>query len=105
VEETNYWDFPWFVREWLSQLGITRFAALWRLCRARHNRHSFACRRLLRWYRDGENVHHRIAALSTYLGHSEVTYTYWYLTGTPELLAVVGNRFERFASPAGRRCS
>jgi len=68
-------------------------------------RHSFACRRLLCWYRDGEDVHHRIAALSTYLGHSEVTYTYWYLTGTPELLAVIGSRFERFASPAGRRRS
>jgi integrase len=74
-------------------------------CRPRiHDlRHSFACRRLLRWYRDGENVHHRIASLSTYLGHSRVTDTYWYLTGTPELLAVVGNRFERFASPTGRR--
>lgn len=68
-------------------------------------RHSFACRRLLRWYRDGEDVHHRIAALSTYLGHTKVTYTYWYLTGTPELLAVIGSRFERFASRAGRRRS
>lgn len=68
-------------------------------------RHSFACRRLLRWYNEGENVHHRIAALSTYLGHSRVTDTYWYLTGTPELLAVVGSRFEQFASPTGRRLS
>ncbi len=59
-------------------------------------RHSFACRCLLRWCRRGENVHQLIAALSTYMGHGRVTDTYWYLTGTPELLAVAGDRFERF---------
>jgi integrase len=60
-------------------------------------RHSFACRRLLSWYRQGKNVHHLVAALSTYMGHGKVTDTYWYLTGTPELLAIAGGRFERFA--------
>lgn len=68
-------------------------------------RHSFACRRLLCWYRRGQNVHRLIAALSTYLGHGKVTDTYWYLTGTPELLAVAAGRFERFAHPADRRRS
>lgn len=58
-------------------------------------RHSFACRRLLRWCRNHENVNQRIAALSTYLGHRRITDTYWYLTGTPELLAIAGDRFER----------
>jgi integrase len=62
-------------------------------------RHSFACRRLLRWYQQGVNVDHAIASLSTYLGHGKVTDTYWYLTGTAPLLAVAGNRFERFAEP------
>jgi integrase len=67
-------------------------------------RHSFACRRLLKWYRQGENVHHRIASLATYLGHTKVTGTYWYLTGTPDLLGIMGRRFENFAAPkAGRR--
>lgn len=61
-------------------------------------RHTFACQRLLSWYRQGRDVHHLIAALSTYLGHGKVTDTYWYLTGTPELLAVAGVRFEQFAS-------
>ena len=60
-------------------------------------RHTFACRRLLSWYRQGKNVHNLIAALSTYMGHGKVTDTYWYLTGTPELLAIAGGRFERFA--------
>jgi integrase len=68
-------------------------------------RHSFACRRLQRWYADGVDVDHAVAALSTYLGHATVRDTYWYLTGTPELLALATARFERFASPTsgGRR--
>ena len=35
-------------------------------------------------------------ALSTYLGHVKVTDTYWYVTGIPELMNTVGERFERF---------
>jgi integrase len=68
-------------------------------------RHTFACRRLQRWYEDGVDVDHAVAALSTYLGHATVRDTYWYLTGTPELLALATARFERFASPGsgGRR--
>jgi integrase len=60
-------------------------------------RHTFACRRLLRWYEEGADVDQRIAALSTYLGHAKVSDTYWYLTATPELMAVAATRFERFA--------
>jgi len=68
-------------------------------------RHTFACRRLQRWYEEGVDVEHAITALSTYLGHATVRDTYWYLTGTPELLRLAAARFERFASPAsgGRR--
>lgn len=61
-------------------------------------RHTFACRRLQRWYADGVDVDHAVAALSTYLGHATVRDTYWYLTGTPELLGLATARFERFAS-------
>ena len=60
-------------------------------------RHTFACSRLLRWYQQGIDVDQAIAALSTYLGHGKVTDTYWYLTGTPQLLSIAGERFERFA--------
>jgi integrase len=68
-------------------------------------RHTFACRRLQRWYEDGVDVDHAVATLSTYLGHATVRDTYWYLTGTPELLALATARFERFASSGsgGRR--
>jgi hypothetical protein len=39
--------------------------------------------------------------LSTYLGHAKVSDTYWYLTGVPELLAIAGQRFERFDGEQG----
>ncbi len=64
-------------------------------------RHTMAVRRLLGWYEEGVDIHGKIATLSTYLGHVEVTDTYWYLTAVPELLAVAAGRFESFA--AGRR--
>ena len=59
-------------------------------------RHTFACQRLLEWYEQGVDVNHAVAALSTYLGHVDVNHTYWYLTGTPELLERAGSRFEQF---------
>ena len=38
-------------------------------------------------------------ALSTYMGHAKISNTYWYLTGVPELMRLVGQRFERFVDP------
>jgi integrase len=61
-------------------------------------RHSFACRCLLRWYRDGTDIHQAIDRLSAYLGHVKVTDTYWYLTGVPELFALAAARFEDHAT-------
>ncbi len=57
-------------------------------------RHTFACRRVERWYDTGDDVTHSIAALSTYLGHATIHDTYWYLTATPELLERVSDRFQ-----------
>ena len=62
-------------------------------------RHTFACRRLLRWYAEGADLDHAVLALSTYLGHAQVSDTYWYLTGIPELLDLAAARFEHFAAP------
>jgi integrase len=64
-------------------------------------RHSFACRRLLQWYRDGVDIDRAIGSLSTYMGHAKVTDTYWYLSGTAGLLSFAAHRFERFVSPTG----
>lgn len=68
-------------------------------------RHTFAVRRLLRWYEEGVHVEQKILALSTYLGHAKVTDTYWYLTGVPELLAVASQRFERLAEQSQESAS
>ena len=61
-------------------------------------RHTFACQRLIQWYREGLDIDHAISNLSTYLGHVKVTDTYWYLTGIPELMHLAVQRFEQFAN-------
>ena len=58
-------------------------------------RHRFAVETLLRWYRNGCDVDPRMYVLSTYLGHTEPSRTYWYLSCTPELLKAAGRRLEK----------
>lgn len=57
-------------------------------------RHSFAVNTLLRWYRSGVDVERHLPELATYLGHSHVAYTYWYLSAEPELLQLAAQRLE-----------
>jgi integrase/recombinase XerD len=57
-------------------------------------RHSFATATLLDWYRQGVDVQARIPLLSTYLGHVDPKSTYWYLTGTPQLLTLAAARLD-----------
>jgi integrase len=65
-------------------------------CRPRPHdlRHTFAVNTLLGWYRAGIDVQARLPLLSTYLGHIDPGSTYWYLSATPELLALVAQRLE-----------
>jgi integrase len=58
-------------------------------------RHTFACRRLVQWHREGRSIDEGMASLSAYLGHVGPAHTYWYLTGIHELLDACGKRFER----------
>lgn len=60
-------------------------------------RHTFAVRRLQLWHEAGVSVDHAMFWLCTYLGHAKISDTYWYLTGVPELMDIVGAKFERFA--------
>jgi integrase len=76
------------------QIGI-RGASASRGPRLHDFRHRFAVQTLLRWHRTGEDVQRRLPILSTYLGHGHVTDTYWYVTGTPELMAAVGHRLDQ----------
>ena len=64
-------------------------------------RHTFAVRRVQLWHQSDVSIEHGGLLLSTYLGHAKISDTYWYLTGVPELLEVVGAEFERFAIEGG----
>jgi len=64
-------------------------------------RHTFVVRRLIRWHADGTDIDQMMLALSTYMGHAEIFYTYWYLTAVPELMALAGSKFEHFADLIG----
>ncbi len=63
-------------------------------------RHTFAVRRLLAWYRSGDDICSRLPELAIYLGHARPEYTYWYLTATPELLGAAADRFAAYAGGA-----
>jgi integrase len=58
-------------------------------------RHRFAIRTLLDWHREGKNVEQQLPALSTYLGHTCVRDTYWYLAACPELMEEAARRLDR----------
>jgi integrase/recombinase XerD len=58
-------------------------------------RHSFAVHTMTDWYRAGRDVEKILPHLSAYLGHASPASTYWYLTGTPELLSGPAERLER----------
>ena len=57
-------------------------------------RHSFAVRTLIDWHRSGLRVEEHIAVLSTYLGHISPADTYWYLSASPELMALAAERLD-----------
>jgi integrase len=57
-------------------------------------RHTFAVRSLERFRGDRKAVSRHMTALSTYLGHTRVTDTYWYLEATPVLLEQIAEAAE-----------
>lgn len=76
------------------QVGI-RGASASRGPRLHDFRHRFAVQALLQWHHKGEDVRRRLPILSTFLGHAHVTDTYWYISGTPELMSAVCERLEQ----------
>src|SRR5437867_1701656 len=58
-------------------------------------RHRFAFKTLLSWYRSGEDAERLLPVLSTYLGHVNLSDTYWYLQSWPELMQEAMARLER----------
>jgi integrase len=57
-------------------------------------RHTFAVGRLLDWSRRDQPIGNLILSLSAYLGHRQVTDTYWYFSAVPELMAIASRRFQ-----------
>lgn len=64
-------------------------------------RHTFAVRSLESCCRDRPGIGSHMVALSTYLGHTCVTHTYWYLHSTPLLLKQIAEAGEALHTGAG----
>lgn len=58
-------------------------------------RHRFATETLLHWSRSGLQIDREMPVLTTYLGHSNIADTYWYLSAHPELMRHAALRLER----------
>lgn len=56
-------------------------------------RHTFAVRRLVEWYKAGDNVRALLPALATYMGHVHYSGTVHYVTATAELLGLAADRY------------
>jgi integrase len=58
-------------------------------------RHSFAVNTIIKWYRKGADVESQIPILSTYLGHTKPSDTYWYLSSVPEIIGLAAARLQK----------
>jgi len=87
---TVYYTFRHLVRQ--AGLGPVSSA-----CRPRlHDlRHTFAVATMLDAYRSGADPAVTLPVLSTWLGHARPGDTYWYLTGTAELMAAATDRLQQ----------
>ena len=65
-------------------------------------RHTFCVRALLRCPEGREAVAENMLAVSTYMGHSAVASTYWYLEGVPTLMSDIARACERRAEGGSR---
>ena len=97
------------VRRWFCK--ISRNCGLRKKCnghrcgrgpRLQDLRHTFATKRLVEWYRSGCNVGLQTPKLATYLGHSSVACTYWYIQAIPELLELA-TEFQITSQTGGRK--
>lgn len=57
-------------------------------------RHTLAVKTLIHWYQADLDVGAHLPLLSTFLGHTNPSDTYWYLSASPELMALAAGRRE-----------
>jgi integrase len=62
-------------------------------------RHSMATAHMAATYRDGGDPQRTLSLLATWLGHTHLADTYWYLSATPQLMSHAAKRLEP-ADPA-----
>ena len=65
-----------------------------RPCRIHDLRHTFATRSLEQCSTQRAAVSRHFVALATYLGHTDIIHTYWYLEATPELMTDIATAAE-----------
>jgi integrase/recombinase XerD len=58
-------------------------------------RHRFATNTLVHWYQSDQDPEQQLPILSAYLGHTHVSDTQWYLSGSPELMREAMRRLEQ----------
>ena len=64
-------------------------------------RHSFATRALEQCSMRREAVGRHFVALATYMGHSDIAHTYWYMEATPELMTSISDAAEAMITKEG----
>jgi site-specific recombinase XerD len=62
-------------------------------------RHAFAVHRLIKWYREGADLTHKLFLLSAYMGHRGPDETAVYLHATEALLALAKGRLDQYLLP------
>jgi len=86
---------------------LTRAAGLGPRGRARprpHDlRHTFATSQMAAAYRNQGDPQRTLSLLATWLGHTHVADTYWYLSASPQLMALAAGRLARADRPGGDR--
>lgn len=89
----RYCNVHWTFQRLVRIAGLTPRSAA---CRPRiHDlRHSFAVNAMLDAYAAGQDGQARLTLLSSYLGHVDPANTYWYLSASPELLAMAAHRLQ-----------
>lgn len=65
-------------------------------------RHTFATRTITKWIEQNEDVNAKLFLLSTYMGHNHPEDTFWYLSSTPELMALSSSKYEDMFGGVGR---
>ncbi|MHB9038085.1 MAG: tyrosine-type recombinase/integrase [Armatimonadota bacterium] len=64
-------------------------------------RHTFAVKRMARWYREGVDVQGLLPLLATYMGHVHYSNTAYYITAVPELMELAAQRYQTAQNTSG----